>query len=284
MNQLTRKVVAAIFCVAVAAPAFASSALPPGVSANSIPMPPWVMQDANSSASIDPGWGMNSWRVDGVDQLFRQWFFYRTIGMSKEEPLGSLTLINAVLSDANGSGQDNNLFVSYGGQGFEIDVNFTLNGFPAGLGELIQIRNTSGDSVLEISFFQYADFDLGFLAGDDEAELLNPWVVRQWDDDVNVQETVATPAADRWEIDYWGTTIWDLTDDDITNLRNLTSPLGPGDVTWAFQWDFVIAAGDAEGISKDKRLDTYIIPEPLTMLGLFLGVGSLGGYIRRRVR
>jgi hypothetical protein len=246
------------------------------------------MQDANSSATVDPGFGMYGWTVDGTSHLFQQWFFYRTGGMTNEESLGSLALINAVLADTNGSGQPNNLFLSFGGQGFEIDVNFTLDGFPAGSGvsdiaEQIEIRNTSG-SPLAISFFQYADFDLGWWISDDQAMMVNPNTVRQWDPEVNVSETVATPAADAWEIAYFASTINDLTDGGITNFNNTTSPLGPGDVTWAFQWDFVIAAGGAEGISKDKRLDTYIIPEPLTMLGLFLGVGSLGGYIRRRVR
>lgn len=38
-----------------------------------------VLTDLNSVVSIDPSssWGMHTWTVDGVDQMYQQWFWYR---------------------------------------------------------------------------------------------------------------------------------------------------------------------------------------------------------------
>jgi hypothetical protein len=59
--------------------------------------------------------------------------------------------------------------------------------------------------------------------------------------------------------------------------------MGPGDMTWAFQWDRVIPAsgpGRTFIISKDKRLN--VVPEPTTMF-LLSTAGALA-LCRRRQR
>jgi hypothetical protein len=57
---------------------------------------------------------------------------------------------------------------------------------------------------------------------------------------------------------------------------------GPGDVTWAYQWDFTLGNGQSFIISKDKNM--MELPEPVTMAGLFLGIGCLARYVRNRKR
>ena len=59
---------------------------------------------------------------------------------------------------------------------------------------------------------------------------------------------------------------------------------GPTDnPTWAFEWDFVIAAGSSVGISKDKYLQIQPIPEPSTAaLAGFVALGALLWRARKR--
>jgi len=56
--------------------------------------------------------------------------------------------------------------------------------------------------------------------------------------------------------------------------------VGPGDATWAFQWDFLLNPGQTFQVSKDKRIGA--VPEPASLL--LLGSGLLGGLkaVRRR--
>ncbi len=70
-------------------------------------------------------------------------------------------------------------------------------------------------------------------------------------------------------------------DGDADNLNDVLGPLGPGDLTWAFQWDRVIGPGGSWQLSKDKSIRQFI-PEPRAMAGLVLGIGVLAVYVRRR--
>ncbi|MDB6109574.1 MAG: hypothetical protein JWR69_1324, partial [Pedosphaera sp.] len=54
---------------------------------------------------------------------------------------------------------------------------------------------------------------------------------------------------------------------------NVGSGIGPGNVTWALQWDLTIAAGGTALISKDKYLE-IIVPEPSTFALTGLGLAA----------
>lgn len=60
----------------------------------------------------------------------------------------------------------------------------------------------------------------------------------------------------------------------------LLTPSGDPSNIW-FQWTLINSTRGWAVKSNDAG-GTFAIPEPLTMLGLFLGVTGLGGYIRRR--
>jgi len=55
-------------------------------------------------------------------------------------------------------------------------------------------------------------------------------------------------------------TLLKLQDDSITTI--LDDEAGPvsGDVTWAWQWDFLIAPGDSVIVSKDLRMQVVPVP------------------------
>lgn len=51
-----------------------------------------------------------------------------------------------------------------------------------------------------------------------------------------------------------------------------------------FSWDVQNSSRDWDVASTDLGGVANVIPEPLTMIGLVLGIGSVGGYLRRRTR
>src|SRR5215831_11899857 len=119
-----------------------------------------ALSDHNSTVVIDPmsQSGASLWRIDGVDQLFQQWFWYRT-GNNAESSIDTLTLNSAIASDTDLNGQNDHLVLSYSGNGFTIQVDYQLTGGTAGshaadLTENIRIVNT-GLKVLDFHFFQY---------------------------------------------------------------------------------------------------------------------------------
>ena len=67
------------------------------------------------------------------------------------------------------------------------------------------------------------------------------------------------------------------------NWRPYVESLGMtvGDVSWAFQWDFTIAAGSSAQIGKDKRL-IVAVPEPT--VAVFGGLGLMVLIATRRQR
>ncbi len=100
-------------------------------------------------------------------------------------------------------------------------------------------------------------------------------------------ETVVTPVPTHREIAFYDTTLSKLNDGLPTTLSDgppIGTPLGPGDVTWAYQWDFLLQPGDTFQISKDKNLHAGPgVPEPATVSLLSLAAGLLlAGYRKRQ--
>ena len=93
----------------------------------------------------------------------------------------------------------------------------------------------------------------------------------------HLSETVVTPAPTFFEAGLGGDTLAKLMDNSPTTLSGVATA-GPGDATWAFEWDYVVANNGSLLISKDKRLE--MAPEPAT-LGL-LAFGLLAALKRRR--
>jgi hypothetical protein len=246
-----------------------------------------TLTDENSTVVIDPmsQAGASLWRIDGVDQLFQQWFWYRT-GSNPEASIDTLNLDSAIASDSDLNGQNDHLVLNYSGNGFTIRVDYQLTGGAAGshtadLTENIRIVNT-GLKVLDFHFFQYVDFDLNNTKNDDTAKIVNGNTVEQSDPSGALSETVVTPPPDHFEIAFFSNTRDKLNDGSPTTLNDGTSPLGPGDVTWAFQWDRNIDVGGSFLISKDKQFRSTLVPEtPSAALLLGIALTALGLLGRR---
>ncbi len=104
----------------------------------------------------------------------------------------------------------------------------------------------------------------------------NPNTVHESGANGDMQETVHTPPADHQEAEPFPTTINKLNDALPTTLAD-NAGAGPGDITWTYEWDTVIAPGDTFLISKDMQI---VVPEPSTVALLL--VGLVGFCLRKR--
>jgi hypothetical protein len=249
----------------------------------------FTLTDDNTSASFQTATADNdfNWTVDGVNQLSQQAFWYR-VGNVAEQSLHVLPIAVQGTSDSNFDGNPDTLFVRYNGAGFRTDVRYVLDGGAPGsgtsdMGEQISITNVS-DGPMDFHFFQYTDFDVRGTAGDDSAVFTNLNAVDQYEGVARLTETVVTPVPSHREIALFPVTRNKLSDGVATTLSDtpIGTVVGPGDLTWAYQWDVVIQPGSTFQISKDKAIRA--VPEPATASLLGLAVGLLLAAQRKRNR
>lgn len=245
----------------------------------------FTLTNGNSSVDIFPTsqGGMATWKVDGVNQLSRQWFWCRD--GPYEYSLDSLKAQPPLLVQ-NAANELTTLH--YDESNYTFGVHYTLTGGAAGSGtssmlENVSIHNAAATSLI-LHVFQYADFDLAGTSGDDTVTLLKDGSNRfyqavQTDPTGVTSTTTVSITADHGEANFYSATLTKLNDYYATTLNDNAGPLGPGDATWALEWDFNIAAGGTVNLDILKQI---AVPEPSTATAL--GAGLLVWTIRRRVR
>jgi len=234
-----------------------------------------VLHDANSTALIDPTTqaGMFHWDLNGVNQLQQQWFWYG-VGTN---PVHSIDTISAPAVTPKGP---NEAIISYANGGFSVTVDYVLTGgsqipdlnnhVNGDIGESIKIVNTT-TNVLPFHFYQYSYFNINGASSDTVQLGQNLHGLFNEADQTTVlgslSETVVTPGANHGEVAPLGGTLAKLNGGGPVLLGPpfFSGPLGPGAVTWALQWDFLIGPGASATISKDKYLDVQVIPEPSSL-------------------
>ena len=253
----------------------------------------YQLTNANSIACVNVGPnnqdGMFYWSVDGLNQLAKQWFWYRVGDSGPEHSIDTIGTPAIQTFDLDGDSQADKLQALYSGTGFTIQIAYTLLGQPLNtygshITENIVIKNTDANSALAMHFYQYSDFNLGYpgdhpgVPGDnDTVEFQFNNTIFQYDranlypfnpanqpPNINLAETFDNPAPSFCEINTVGPngTLAELNDSDPTTLSGCSTPVS-GDVTWAFEWDKLLqSAGSHQGpvatdtlsITKQKQL------------------------------
>ncbi len=245
-----------------------------------------TLTDEYSTVQFDLGsdQGMNVWTTDGTDHLVRQWFWYRIGPNGAESPLNALGVPFYGTSDTDWDGAPDTLYVRYTGTEMQATATFLLTGTGAGrsqshVAETITLTNLTSQP-LDLHFFQYCNLTLGGDATDWSAEINGGNTAEQADLGMYFSEAVLTPRPSHYQVDYVPILYNLLTDGLPTTLNDNGGPIGPGDLSWSFQWDATLGpAGTGTAsliVSKDKR----IVPEPAT-LGILVA-GGLSAVLRRR--
>ena len=251
----------------------------------------YTLIDANSSADVLPNSssGMNQWLVDGQNQLYQQWFWYRIGGIAAGNPDQPINNISAAVVSQPLA---NILKTTYTNPQLKITVNYTLNGQDPGtggadIGENIQIKNVSASAITGLHFFQYSDFDLGGTPGGNTVVMNTDsgtglfTGATQTKQNMNLTETTSQtsdiPYANAGEAAIYSSTL-----DALGTSYDLNNNAGPvtGDATWALEWNFNLAAGQQITISKDKLISGVEVPEPSALA--LISAGLLGFGLRRR--
>jgi hypothetical protein len=231
------------------------------------------LKDGNSTASVDvdsPA-GMFQWTVDGVNHLNQQWFWYR-VGSGPQFPINTISAASWTQNALN------TLNTTYANTIFSVNINYTLTGGGTGSADIdegIRIHNFT-TAPLTLSFYQYSDFNLlNTPLGD--TVWMDASQAFQWKAATQVAEGIIAPNATAFEANSTGgagSTLFKLGSlNDLVLSGNNSA--GPGDVTWAFQWNLTVPAEGDEVITKDKLLNIYVIPEPSAFAFVSLGFGAL---------
>ena len=249
-----------------------------------------TMVDGGSSAALnlDSSAGMYNWTVGGQNQLNQQWFWYRIGSTGVAAPINSIPLYG--YSTYLGPDGINEVVATYQNATLTLTIDYLLSGGGVGSGsaditESISAVNNTGAS-LDFHFFQYSDFNL---LGDGSSDIVDlfgtpgSWnFVQQTAGSSGIGEAIVAPDANHGEAAYAGTTLAELNGTSGLTLND-NPHAGPGDVTWALQWDSTIPVGGIFDLTKDKSLFIQVVPEPSTMALIALGLGAWG-WARRRQR
>lgn len=258
------------------------TAFAPSASAGS-----FTLADGNTVVDIDTTSqaGLYNWFVDGVDQMWQEWNWYRVGANGPEISLDTIEVLSTA-SDVNGNGLNETLYAKFSDGSLQFEVTWNIVGGAPGslqsiISETYKVTNLTGAKIDDINFFTYTDLDMGGGIVDALAFLENDNSIHQYDG-IWRSETTHNPNWSRWEISVWPTLLNSLNDGAATDLSNSVTPvIGPVDIVQAYQYHFNLDAGLSATFGVQKTI--WAIPEPgsIAMVGVGL-LGLSGLAIRRR--
>lgn len=233
----------------------------------------YTFSQGNSVASADSAVGLVDYKIDGVDQLVQQSFFYR-VGTGGQE--NSVDTLSAPAVTARTSGDGYTLVYDNSSVRFTVTY-WMLGGDPGSGSSALHVdwllQNLTG-SAIDFHLFQYADFNLGGTALDQSATFakIGPPI---WNRLTQTDGTMAltnnfqiAKAISRVQTGDAAGLLASLTDGTSTTLDG-TSTWGSGNLAYAAQWDISLGAnGSPTQSAANNELVALSVPEPssLTLL------------------
>jgi hypothetical protein len=136
-------------------------------------------------------------------------------------------------------------------------------------------------------FYQYSDFNLGGSPNNDSVTLgtdpSGDFNSANQTDGVNSlieSVTTANPSANHGETAIVPLTLIKLNNGANPVQLNDNASAGPGNVTWALEWDMTLDPGGSFLLSKDKQLHV-LVPEPSALVLIPAAAAGLALYRRR---
>lgn len=214
-----------------------------------------TLTSGNSVAQIDATSqdGVFSWTVEGVEQLYQQWFWVRR---GATGPQVSLDRLGAPVGLAV---SQNTATVNYQTAGLNVELAFTLIGgttgsFASDLQQNLSIQNTSNGPVT-LHLFQYADFDLGGLNWGDSLAFSNANTTVQHGKNMAMTQSSSRPP-DFWEGSHYAITLEQITGSTPATLSNQLIPDAPGDQTFGNQWTVTLPPDQSLVVHLNSSLRT----------------------------
>lgn len=241
---------------------------------------------ASIISAMDGGWsitvnpqsdvGLYSWKDPfGAEHMYQEWWW---LGDScKEKSLDDYTFISATNPNPD------QISLQYSSSWFSsIQLLYDLDGAGNSSSVFETLSFTSQYcQPVDMRVFEYTDFDLADTSGGDTAQG-DISGIEQEDGLVLARVVPLSPTPSYFEIAEYDDILSSLNNTTVTNLSGLGSPFGPGDATFAYQWDFTISPCGTYTI--EKRKDITIVPEPASLFLLGIGlIGLAGGRIRKKL-
>lgn len=252
-------------CIARCAALLALLSVPAGAA-------PLSVSDGTATVTADDQHGgLTNFILGGVDHLFQADYYFRTSSMTLEQALTGTT---SSVVDSVAATSPTEITVMGTATGFTYTIVYWLDG--AGrMRSSLDIQNTTG-SPLTITVFNYQDWDVNNTAGGDSI-VWNGFDILQTQGSTVIQVTPQqTP--DVIQAGAFSGIRNQLRDGNVDNLTPTGLPFGPGDGTFAFQFNLVIPTGGGGTI-------IYSVPEPSTGVLAALGLIALAWWGRdRRLR